>query len=326
MCESPHAAQVVMNGGVCLNCIPFGRVLTGDMPRLVYQRRNAEVKTVVHWGQRKLLMSEIEFLTLHEGPEQTVVVYAGAAPGTHAAMLSKMFPRVLFILVDPAPFSVKPSDRIQIVRALFSQKMAKKLGKKHPGLLFISDIRSGDRVRCDSETLEHKIQDDMKLQMEWHLSMKPRRSMLKCRLPWTAGQTEYLDGDLYLPVWGPITTTETRLITTENCVTTKAYNNVEYEERMFYFNTVARPALYDHGVSGEGIDNCYDCRAEVGILSAYLSKHGVHDARMVAALSKLISTSIAPGRTLLDPTPDPASRDCNIRKKQWINGRPAYER
>ena len=57
-----------------------------------------------HWGQRKLLFSEIEFLTLY-GHLAKTVVYAGAAPGTHINYLSKeLFPEHKWVLVDPAPF------------------------------------------------------------------------------------------------------------------------------------------------------------------------------------------------------------------------------
>ena len=73
--------------------------------------------------------------------------------------------------------------------------------------------------------------------MRWHDILKPHRSMLKFRLSWQPGMTEYLDGffclcfsiydicvsiisiilmelgNLHLPIWGPVTTTESRLIT-----------------------------------------------------------------------------------------------------------------
>ena len=39
------------------------RILPEDYEREKYRRRQGEVKTVIHWGQRKLLLSEIEFLT-----------------------------------------------------------------------------------------------------------------------------------------------------------------------------------------------------------------------------------------------------------------------
>eukprot|EP01113_Clastostelium_recurvatum_P023758 TRINITY_DN2832_c0_g1_i4.p1 TRINITY_DN2832_c0_g1~~TRINITY_DN2832_c0_g1_i4.p1 ORF type:complete len:249 (+),score=62.08 TRINITY_DN2832_c0_g1_i4:51-797(+) len=82
--------------------------------RTPYQRRQGEAKTVDHWGQRKLLLSEIEFLSRFAsasaaGPSSSsssssssmVVVYAGAAPGTHIPFLQRLFPRLRWILVDP---------------------------------------------------------------------------------------------------------------------------------------------------------------------------------------------------------------------------------
>jgi hypothetical protein len=53
-----------------------------------------------HWGQRKLLLTEILFFTLH-GKPNTTVIYAGAAPSDHMLFLSKMFKSYHFVLVDP---------------------------------------------------------------------------------------------------------------------------------------------------------------------------------------------------------------------------------
>lgn len=91
--------------------------------------------------------------------------------------------------------------------------------------------------------------------------------MLKFRLPWAAGTTKYLNGDIELPVWGPITTTEARLIPSHG---TREWDNTVYEEQMFYFNTVTRVARYHHGCSVDphvsgGLDYCFDCKAEVEV-------------------------------------------------------------
>ena len=327
-----HSAQIWLNedGRDPRVDIPFSRILQADANRLPYKRRTREVKTVIHWGQRKLLMSEIEFLTLFSGSCR-MVVYAGAAPGTHIAFLSNMFPDLHFYCVDPAPFTVKETDKITTVQALFTDEMAQRLGKEHPsGMLFISDIRSSDYERDNGEVIEEKVQRDMAMQKEWHMQMKPMRSMLKFRLPWTAGATSYLDGDVYLPVWGPITTTKTRLITKENTLSEVEYDHKKYEDQLFYFNTVTRPALYNHDVTnGEGIDHCYDCRAEVHILSSYLEsfKSVTSDnlAKEVSLMSQRISKQIANHRTLLDDNLDPGDRKKRIQANQWINGMPAYE-
>ena len=106
-------------------------------------------------------------------------------------------------------------------------------------------------------------------QMRWHLLLDSKRSMLKFRLPWTPGITTYLDGDLRLPIFGPGTTTESRLITCASdpsAITT--YDNSKYEQQMFHFNVVTRIALYSHPVDGGHIDgdslcHCFDCTSEV---------------------------------------------------------------
>jgi hypothetical protein len=65
--------------------------------------------------------------------------------------------------------------------------------------------------------------------------------------PWAAGTTEYLAGDLFLPVWGPQTTSEGRLVSTGG---SRLWDHTAYEEQMFYFNTVTRLIAYDHDVRG----------------------------------------------------------------------------
>ena len=111
---NPHAAQVYLNSpGYQFWVSPeFRRVLRVDSaPEQRYNRRVDDIKTIVHWGQRKLLLSEIEFLTM-VGPDESIegatVVYAGAAPGTHVEYLSSLFPSVRFVLVDPAPHYLRP--------------------------------------------------------------------------------------------------------------------------------------------------------------------------------------------------------------------------
>lgn len=329
--KNKHSSQIWLNedGRDPRVDIPFSRILEAGADRLPYKRRTREVKTVIHWGQRKLLMSEIEFLTLYGGSCR-MVVYAGAAPGTHIAFLSKMFPDLHFYCVDPAPFTVKETDKITTVQALFTDEMAQRLGEEHPGMLFISDIRAADYERDSEQVIEEKVQRDMAMQKEWHMRMRPMRSMFKFRLPWTAGTSSYLDGDVYLPVWGPITTTETRLITKENTLAEVGYDHKKYEDQLFYFNTVTRPALYKHDVTeGEGIDHCYDCRAEVHILSSYLESFKAVSsdtlAEEVSLMSQRISKQIGNRRTLRDDNLDPGDRKRRIQANQWINGKPAYQ-
>lgn len=46
------------------------------------------------------------------------------------------------------------------------------------------------------QEVEENVAADMTRQMNWHLQTKPVASMLKFRLPYASGKTEYLDGEM----------------------------------------------------------------------------------------------------------------------------------
>lgn len=243
--ENPHLKQALAyHKDLIINRQPFtlqSRLLTDNYPRASYQRRKGQIKSVLHWGQRKLLMSEIEFLTNY-GEAGRIVLYAGAAPGHHINYLSTLFPEMKFVLVDPSPFAAVPTDRVTIIQDFFTDDLAEKYSGL--GVLFISDIRTASWQEMKEEDVESYVESDNVAQMRWHGILKPHRSMLKFRLPYVENHssanthTRYLDGEVYLPVWGPQTTSETRLVpcaTPEN-VARKAEEDgkkrLEWEEKV----------------------------------------------------------------------------------------------
>lgn len=254
---------------IAMSDLPFCRVLKPSAPRMKYFEREDKDRSVLHWGQRKLLFSEIEFLTLY-GRKNTIVLYAGAAPGNHTEYLSSLFPEVSFVLVDPNDFTAQPSDKLAIRQQLFDDAIAVEFSSK-PDVLFVSDIRSANHNTMDQKQFEQRLIEDNEAQKRWHQLLRPRYSMLKLRLPYGKGQSVYLDGDIYLPVWGPQSTTETRLIC-ETDAKERVYDHNEYEEQMFHFNTTTRMSCFPHNVFAEGIDHCYDCTSEIFILRQYLLK------------------------------------------------------
>jgi len=271
----------------------LSRVLTHDAMRMPYKRRQEEMKTVVHWGQRKLLMNEIEFLTEY-AQEGITCLYAGAAPGTHIPFLSDLFPEIHFVLIDPSDFSITPTAHITTEQVFMTDEIARDYA--HMKTLFISDIRSADWRTMNNNQLEKIIARDMSWQMNWHILLNPVASLLKFRLPWTPGTTTYLRGEVVLPVWGPQTTTESRLWVTGGQNELMEYDHDTYSEQMFYFNNITRLSAYRHeicvsvsvSVSSsftlnkiienerekiEGLDFCYDCASEVRIIRNYLRSH-----------------------------------------------------
>jgi hypothetical protein len=282
--DNPHIAQVATYKSEKktdhdIHVVPLSslkRVLSPMAPVASYRRRAEEKKTVNHWGQRKLLLSEIEFLTMHS-KENDTVVYAGAAPGTHTEFLASLFPTLKFVLVDPADFVAphKP-PQIQVRKAFFTDETAREFAARDD-VLFVCDIRSADWKVMSEEEVEGAVEADQIAQMKWHLLMKPRASMLKFRLPWGKGTTDYLDGQILLPIWGPQTTTESRLVVLKDA-TIRSYDHENYEARMFHFNTIERVHLYARNrglIECRGLDRCYDCSAEILVVLAYFCKYRV---------------------------------------------------
>ena len=117
----------------------------------------------------------------------------------------------------------------------------------------------------------------MKLQEQWAINIKPLGAMFKFRLSYESGTMEYLYGDNYLPIWGPVSTTETRLICnkddTNNWTKKIKYNNSDQEQKMFYFNKCYRVNVFHHNVNISKINclcHCYDCTAEIIVINNYL--------------------------------------------------------
>ena len=67
----------------------------------------------LHIGQRKLLLSEVQFLTNNT---QKYCIYTGAAPSHKTHFLSELFPDVKFILIDPNIFEIKLVDNNDLFR------------------------------------------------------------------------------------------------------------------------------------------------------------------------------------------------------------------
>jgi hypothetical protein len=262
--ENPHLRQVFAEGRV-----PETREMVQAEDRYLKDADptrdytdNTRPKTVEHLGQRKLLLSEIEFLT-HNFKEGDTVVYAGSAPGTHLPILVDMFPGIKMILYDPNKFDPRArSVTKDIYQEYFTDKVATKLAAAIPGekMLFVSDIRT--------EPTDAGVTKDMAMQKKWIEIMKPRKSLLKCRLPYGAGKFKYFEGRFWIQCFAPQSSTETRL-EIEGVPGLVEYDNKKYEDQMFYFNTVKRTMYYKHRATGLGYDHCYDCAAEMFILKEY---------------------------------------------------------
>lgn len=245
--------------------------------------------SALHWGQRKLMLSEVEFLTLY-GHLANIIVYAGAAGGFHIPYLSVMFPRHIFHLYDPAEFGISQSDRIKIHNENMTDAIAARYSPKSIGepVLYICDIRTVDAPKLTGDEKQDRvinlgyakdIFNDNAMQLSWAQQMEAKMSMVKYKLPYLPvdgkNYTMYPKGDMHLPIWGKPLTTEARFIFSDPHNLVKHFHTA-HEERMFYWNTHNLLYYYPHQYTGdtlpEGIDHCYSCRAELYLLENYVKQ------------------------------------------------------
>lgn len=296
----------------------FYRILNNEnYPRLKYEKNTInESKKVIHWGQRKLLLSEIEFLTLFYQKKKPMkkiyVIYAGSAPGTHIFYLYKLFPQIKFILYDPREFCKKLNsiENVETNVEYFTEDIANKWkSENHPDkhILLISDIRTADIKTMKLDEIEKYVKKDHSMQKKWYNTMKPDATMLKFRLPWNNKKTKYIKGDIYIQVYAPKSSTETRLIIWDGESPDKYYDNKEYEEQMFWFNKKGRVQdfvnpLYDISSDKKnGLNNKYDSVGEISIIKNYLENFNhSHDNNNIIKISKEITKELHEYRTLCD--------------------------
>jgi hypothetical protein len=229
----------------------FSPTLTSDAPQTHYSR---DVATgVLHFGQLKLLCSEIQFLIAVGDRKGCTLIYAGASPGHHIPYLMRLFPRLGFVLVDPKHSVVRPGKRVRIIQGYMTDQLASELARKYgERVLFVSDVRTEGGKHETDDAHQARIERDMRAQMEWHRILNPRASLLKFRLPWNRGRSSsYLDGAICLPIFGKRFTHESRLFVLRGAKVVE-YDNHKYERQMAYFNQITRHSMHPGGM-------CFDC-------------------------------------------------------------------
>ncbi|CAF1677578.1 unnamed protein product [Rotaria magnacalcarata] len=242
--------------------------------------------TTEHWGTRKLLLTDIEFLTDYGGSGKYLVIYVGAAPGIHINHLSDLFPDLEFVLIDTKKVETKKTSSIHIRSRDFMDDIVKEYSKSKKRLLLISNVHvSGSQADSDDNILK-----EMQNQQHWHLDMKPIASLLTFHFPRTTNRIEYFEGDLILEPWASRRPSSCRLLVSREARLID-YNIKQLKSSMGYFQSVLRTNFYEHDLKDsntDGLDHCYDCRSEIFILSEYLSKiQKVPKDKVLEAVSKM---------------------------------------
>ena len=280
--------------------VPLKSVEKQSMPFVYYNADNIPDFISQHWGQRKLLLTEIFFLSSFCVDRKVNVIYAGAAPGNHFNILCKLFPNVHFDLIDPEKWNdyfiklhrsldqqnmsedvkhYKISNQVNVYHGFMSDGLAHKLCQQYnknfeTDVLFISDIRPTN-IDSSSSCINDRdniIQENQDMQLSWYKIIKSyfpnAYAMFKFKPSFIEEQSLYLKGDLYYQPWAPLLSAEMRLIT--NSLEMHGYDNKWLEEHLFWYNMEKRNKLTS--ASDSRLNDLWDTQYEYEICKLYCSK------------------------------------------------------
>jgi hypothetical protein len=242
-----------------------------------YENTYPKPKTVVHWGQLKMFLTTLLFFmkVIKESDKEVHVIYAGSATGDNILLLCELFPNIKWYLADPRDHNKELYDKsnkkkiMEITKGYFDDNLAKKYAdqflNRNFKLLFMSDIREG--------TEDDLILDNNESHIRWHKIIKPDYSYFKFRCGYeTEENYQYYDGTIYLQIFAPQSSTETRILF-EKELKEKTYNIHEFQAKMFYFNRVIRPSYHKSSIKENNMfDHCYDCVYFGYMIKNYISK------------------------------------------------------
>ena len=255
--------------------------LNDDDEQLEYRRRRDDEKTCVSYGQRKLLLSLVSFLSKYtKNLNAPLILYIGAAPGNNISIATDLFPNFEWHLYDPARFAISTDVKrnVFVYQKYFDDETAKYWAERRKGrnLIFISDIRTADYTKAkDLNENEDNIELDMRMQKGWVEILKPDVTQLKFRLSYVLDERskeyEYFDGVIYKQCFAPQTSTETRLVFSD--IKYKKYDCEKYERQLFHHNAVIREKTKFLNQEADGIElvDDWDCSTEVSIWKDYLN-------------------------------------------------------
>ena len=248
------------------------KTLKNSSPYLQYMPKKQRPETTLHFGQLKLLLSEMQLLLYYAPKDIDVhIVYAGSSPGTSINILTKLFPQCYWYLIDPRKMDkrLNNNDKIkEIKNEYFLNSNAEYYKKLLKGkyVLFLSDIRTEDPEEKD-------IQENNELQMNCVKILNPDYALLKFRIPRINENYKYLDGKIYLQMYAANASTETRLLVKKNAPI-KTYSLDKYEGQIYYHNRISRVCIYQHDIHNiDGIDHCYDCTLFMNLLKKYIKEY-----------------------------------------------------
>jgi hypothetical protein len=274
--QQTHLRGLLDGTSPLIKDLPFTMDLTSKIPRIEYKRGNVEqwpLENISIWKTRGAFLREIDFLVTElsqlrysggdndDEKKSAYVLYVDRLPSRYVSHLKSLFQDYCtFEVVSDISDSKEIPDHFD--------------PKKHSAKFLICNPETAaarqTSTRSTTALRNERISAELKEQYRLHTHIKPLKSLLKFDIPYDdySSTETFLTGKLRLEPWSNFHTTECRIVVEGKTVTTQRLDIKTHEQQMSYFHRVMRPAVYEHKVNT--LCHCYDCRAEVDILSRYL--------------------------------------------------------
>jgi len=299
----PHTANIPTSwAGYFTTWSPF---LSLDTPTRRYARLPEAERCRGVWGARKRALQCLQVL-VESSSVPSVVLAVACRPGTQWQLASSLYPQVHFHLVDDVPLSVTSQGNVTVhsLAKLTTDDivaLAARIGIDPGVTLLYTDLYTAMPKATSEEAVEKANLRDMVAQTRWAHALRPAKTSMRLRLPYGKGKTELPRGRVYLPLWGPATTTECRLVIDRESLDAQyyAYDNTVVEQQLFFHNSVARRVAHIQYFDLPGMDHCFDCASELAIFARYveLTKANVRSqaaqVELVRALVGRLSVALA---------------------------------
>lgn len=270
--NQPHLRQALYTGNERYSKYNKSLRFITDTSGKMEETNKNERKTTIYSEERKELISAIEFLT---EKKLNVVIVNGLKSWKHIPYLNELFPKTKLMLYGVNNNYIDNLDKPNITFS--SEKITLKEIKKIKNLLvgkigFISEIGNREIKTLEDEKTNW---DEMLHQKQLVLNLKPDHSMLEFRLPnkneintdYFGQDIEYLRGEIRTQIWSKNNSTKTYLWIDKSDSFESASYNLNYQEKLNYFNNVTRVQYYNTDFFFT--DHCYDCVSESYILRQY---------------------------------------------------------
>ena len=217
----------------------------------------------------KLLLAEINFINRYVNCDNgtPLIVYIGSSPGFHLVKLMKMFPFIKFHLYDPISphpelekYIEQNEGQVKFFKELFTLETCDRY--KENSFYLITDFKDDKYTKdpyfaqnYEAKKLwqlekEKSYNDDMELQKQICIKIKPIFSFLRFRLPHYYGESddenvsfEYFHGVIWLMIYNDMKSNEARIAVNDYSESDFKWNYQIFQYRINYFNIVMRESL-----------------------------------------------------------------------------------